>query len=97
MNIEGLNLKPLTALRSKVLDLLPIKKREEKVRLRARLQELATSHGFTLDEVLKGTRRVDTKTKRGRRPMKDTKTGAIYYGRGRPPQNFRMERAEPMP
>lgn len=102
MNINGLTLKgrsvkELRAILEVVNKLMPIKEKEAKSLVRARMEDLCKQHGFDIDEVWKATKRIDTKSGKARRPMRDTKTGAVYYGRGRPPTNFQMKRAEPMP
>lgn len=96
MNIEGMTLKQLGELRARIVDLLPAKEREEKVKLKERLAAIAAESGFSLDEIMAKTKKVGRKTPIARRPMKDAKTGAVYFGRGRPPRDFDMKRARPL-
>ena len=91
MKLEKLTVKELTALKAQIDKRLPEAKREAIATARDQVAEVAKKHGFDLKDLI--TSPSGKKRKRAIKRWKDQKTGVIYMGVGRKPDNFDMSRA----
>jgi len=93
MNVEKLSLIELKALHERIATAIPIARARELAAVRKEIADLATSRGYSFEELQVETK-TKTKTKRtgatARTPstqMRDAK-GVIWAGRGRTPIGF---------
>jgi len=89
MTVEKMSLIELKALHERIATAIPVVRARELAAVRKELADLATSRGYSFEEL-----QVETKTKRtgatARKPstqMRDAK-GVIWAGRGRTPIGF---------
>lgn len=93
MKLDSMTAKELRALRDRIDQTIEAKQAEAKVQLRDRMTAMAAEAGLSIADVIGGK---PGKAKRAAgKPMKDTKNGIVWSGRGRMPKGFDRARSVP--